>query len=112
MRVGGRNQPDKEMTEFAGGPELVSLAHAKKLLFNTETFYTDSSTRFSREWAKDETRGDWKASVGIVESCCDLSDLLTKLDDGMSLPNMLAKEGPQRGGSQYFRLMHFKFWPN
>lgn len=30
----------------------------------------------------------------------------------MSLPNMLAKEGPQRGGSQYFRLLHFKFWPS
>jgi len=97
--------------EEVQGPELVSMAHARKLLLNTETFYTDSSTQFSREWAKPEVREAWQQEVGEAADCVPLSALLTKLDDGMSLPNMLAKEGPQRGGSQYFRLMHFKFWP-
>jgi hypothetical protein len=87
------------------------LVHAKKLLQNTETYYTDSSTYFSREWAKPEDRVIWKNDLSEAENCAGLSTLLTKLDDGMSLPNMLAKEGPQRGGSQYFRTMHFKFWP-
>ena len=69
------------------GPDIVSIDDCKKLIRAVEKYYTDCGKQFSREWADEPVRLAWHEAVNEVDTCEDLAVLLTKLDDGMSIPN-------------------------
>jgi hypothetical protein len=87
---------------------MVSLLNCSKLLKSTEHFYSDSSTQFGSQWAEPNIRGEWNESLDKVQTCAELAVLLTKLDDGMCIPNFPGLPPHQ----QRFKIMHFKFWPS
>jgi len=88
---------------------LPNFDFCKEQLCKIASFYSFTSKAHDREWDEVEKQNQWEESVRKATTVGEITPLIIKLNEGMSLPTSLIKREDR---IQRFKLQFFKFWPN
>lgn len=71
--------------------ELPNFEHCKEQLIKIASFYSITSKAHDREWDEVEKQNQWEDSVRKATTVGEITPLIIKLNEGMSLPTSLIK---------------------